>query len=358
MNILLPLFISVLTSFFLTWPTIFFSKKIGLVTNRKKRKHPAHTHKGIIPRGGGLPIFLAIIIGIFLFIKINKIILGIILGSFLITIVGLLDDYYDLSAYWRFVLNILIAAMVIGFGLGIPYISNPFGGVIDLSQPKIYLPFFGLKKIWIFADLLAIIWLVWLMNMVNWSKGVDGQLPGFVAITAFFLGLLSQRFTAHDISAEAVMILSFIISGAFLGFLPWNFYPQKIMPGYGGGALAGFMLGVLSILSFGKVGTAILILSVPMIDAIYTILRRIKNKRSPFRADWGHFHHRLLEIGWGKRRIAVFYWLVSLILGIASLFLKSLEKLIVFLSFFIVLIVFILIIEKVKKIKLIYNNFL
>jgi UDP-GlcNAc:undecaprenyl-phosphate GlcNAc-1-phosphate transferase len=122
------------------------------------------------------------------------------------------------------------------------------------------------------------------------------------------------------------------------------------MPGYGGGALAGFSLGVLSILSFGKLGTAILILSIPMIDAFYTILRRICQKKSPFRADWGHFHHRLLEIGWGRRRIAAFYWLASLILGISTLFLKGTEKLIAFLSFFVILGVFILIIEKVKKI--------
>ena len=349
------IFFAFLTSFFfsliLTIPTIYLAKKLNLVTDKRKRKHPAHVHKGIIPRAGGLPIFFAILISILIFIGINKVIVGIIIGSFLIVLVGVLDDYFDLSPYLRFLLNIIIAALVIGFGLGIPYISNPLGGVINLENPKLIINFFGLKKIWILADLLGILWLVWLMNMVNWSKGVDGQLPGFVAITAFFLGLLSQRFIAHDINVNSVLILSFIVSGAFLGFLPWNFYPQKIMPGYSGGALAGLMLGILSILSFGKVGTAILILSVPMIDAIYTIIRRVYQKKSPFRADWGHFHHRLLEIGWGKRRIAIFYWLVSFILGIASLFLKGVEKLIAFLSFFIVLIIFILIIEKVKKIK-------
>ena len=349
MNIFFAFLFSLFFSLVLTVPTIYLAKKLKLVTDKRKRKHPAHVHKGIIPRAGGVPIFLAILINILIFIGINKVIFGIILGSLLIVLVGVLDDYFDLSPYLRFLLNIIIAALVVGFGLGIPYISNPLGGVINLDNPKIIINFFGLKKIWILADLLAIFWLVWLMNMVNWSKGVDGQLPGFVAITAFFLGLLSQRFSAHDISVNSVLILSFIVSGAFLGFLPWNFYPQKIMPGYSGGALAGLMLGVLSILSFGKVGTAILILSVPMIDGIYTIIRRIYQKKSPFRADWGHFHHRLLEIGWGKRRIAIFYWLISFILGVASLFLKGLEKLIVFFSFFIILILFILIIEKVKK---------
>ena len=330
-------------------------KKIKLVTDKKKRKHPAHTHIGIVPRGGGLPIFFSFLISSLFFLDFNKIILGIIIASFLLLVIGLLDDYFDLSPYWRFFANLLISALVVSFGLGIPFISNPFGGVIRIDQWKIIIDFFGQRQVLILADTLAIIWLTWLTNMVNWSKGVDGQLPGFVTITAFFLGILSQRFTAHDISVYSVTILAFIVSGAFLGFLPWNFYPQKIMPGYGGGALAGFWLGILSILSFGKVGTAILILSIPMIDAIYTIIRRIYQKKSPFRADWGHFHHRLLEIGWGKRRVAIFYWLVSFILGVASLFLEGLEKLIVFLSFFIILIIFILIIEKVKKLRKIEN---
>jgi UDP-GlcNAc:undecaprenyl-phosphate GlcNAc-1-phosphate transferase len=185
--------------------------------------------------------------------------------------------------------------------------------------------------------------------MVNWSKGVDGQLPGFVGITAIFLGLLAQRFSAHDVTAQTVSLLSFIIAGAYLGFLPHNFYPQKIMPGYGGGGLAGFLLGILAILSFGKIGTAIVILAIPMIDAMYSILRRLKNKQSPFRADWGHFHHRLLEVGWGRRRIAVFYWIVSLVLGIASLFLEGLEKLLAFMTIAILLIVFIYLMNQLKQ---------
>jgi len=351
MNYFLPLLTTAFFSFIFTYPTIILAKKFKIVTDKNKRRHPAHTHIGVIPRGGGLPIFFSFLITGLFFLTVNKIIFGVIIASFLLLIIGLLDDYFDLSPYLRFIANLLIAALVVGFGLGIPYISNPLGGVIRLDQWKIGFDFFGHHQILILADILAIVWLTWLTNMVNWSKGVDGQLPGFVAVTAFFLGLLSQRFTVHDISIQSVTILSFIIGGAYLGFLPWNFYPQKIMPGYGGGALAGFWLGILSILSFGKVGTAILILSMPMIDAIYTIIRRVCQKKSPFKADWGHFHHRLLEIGWGKRRIAIFYWLVSFILGLSSLFLKGPEKLLAFLSFFIVLIVFILIIEKVKKIK-------
>lgn len=342
--------ISTVASYLLTIPIIYYAKKIHLVTDKKKRYHPAHTHKGIIPRGGGIPIYLAIIFATFIFFPQNKIITGILFASFFLVVVGVLDDYFDLSPYFRFLLNLLVSALVIGFGLGIPYISNPFGGIIELNRWRLTFDFFGSHSILYIADIIAVLWLTWIMNMVNWSKGVDGQLPGFVAITAFFLGLLSQRFTAHDISAQTVTIFSFIVSGAFLGFLPHNFFPQKIMPGYGGGTLAGFLLGILAILSFGKLGTAILILAIPTIDAIYTIIRRIKNKQSPFRADWGHFHHKLLELGWGKRRIAVFYWLVSIMLGVSSLFLQGIEKLTAFATLAIILLVFILIIENIKRV--------
>lgn len=341
--------VATIFSFVLTIPAISLARRLKLVTDRAARYHPAHTHVGIVPRGGGIPIFLGILATVLLFLPVNKIMVGILLASALLVIVGTIDDYSDISPYARFALNLIISAIVIGFGLGIPYLSNPFGEAIRLDTFKIQIDILGSHSIWFWADVLAIIWLTWTTNMVNWSKGVDGQLPGFVAITAIFLGLLGQRFTAHDISVQSVTLFSYIVAGAFLGFLPFNFYPQKIMPGYGGGGLAGFLLGILSILSFGKLGTAVLILAFPMLDAVYTIVRRIKKRQSPFRADWGHFHHRLLEIGWGKRRIAIFYWLISLILGVSSLFLKGVEKIIAFLTTGLILLVFMIIIDKMKK---------
>ncbi len=340
---------SFVLSYFLTIPTISLAKKYHLVTDRKKRAHPAHTHTGIIPRAGGVPIFLSLLITSFLFLTINKIMFGVLFSSALLVILGVLDDYFDLSPYLRFVANLLIATIVIGFGLGIPFISVPTLGVIHLDQWKLSFQFLGTHSVLFIADLLAIIWLTWTMNMVNWSKGIDGQLPGFVGITAFFLGLLASRFTRHDISVQSVTLFSFIISGAYLGFLPFNFYPQKIMPGYGGGALAGLLLGILSILSFGKLGTAILILAVPMMDAVYTILRRLVQKKSPFRADWGHLHHKLLDVGWGKRRIAFFYWFVSFSLGLLSLTLKGWGKLVALIVVAVFLFIFIIVLELVKK---------
>ncbi len=338
-------------SYLATIPTIYYAKKFGLVTDKKIRKHPAHTHVGVVPRGGGIPIFIAFLIASFLFIEFNKLYFGILIASALTLGVGVLDDYFDLSPYLRFGLNLLICTIAIGFGLGIPFVSNPFGGVIRLDMWRITFHIFGsTHSILPLADFLALIWLTWITNMVNWSKGIDGQMPGFVSIAAVFLALLSQRFIAHDVSAVNVLFFGMIVAGAFAGFLPFNFFPQQIMPGYGGGSLAGFWLGILSILSFGKIGTFILVLAVPLLDASYTIIRRIKNGASPFRADRGHLHHRLMELGWGKRRIAVFYWLVTALLGCASLFLNGIEKLIAFGMVAVFLALFIVIVDKKKAI--------
>lgn len=355
MNILpyLPFFFAAAISYLITPLAIRLAKQFNLITDASTRNHPAHTHQGIIPRGGGIPIYTALLFASLVFLPMQKIIIGILISNAFLLTLGLFDDRYDLSPYLRFIINITISGMVVLFGIGIPYVSNPFGGVIRLDFWKVTYDIFGMRSILVFADIVAIIWLTWTMNMVNWSKGVDGQLPGFVAITAFFLGLLSQRFIAHDIQAETVMQLSFIVAGAYAGFIPFNFYPQRIMPGYGGGAMAGFLLGILAILSFGKVGTSLLILAIPMIDAMYAIIRRLSKKASPFRADWGHFHHKLLEIGWGKRRIAVFYWIVSFILGLCSLFLTGLEKFFAFITIGIALLAFIVIIDRMKKVNVV-----
>jgi UDP-GlcNAc:undecaprenyl-phosphate GlcNAc-1-phosphate transferase len=143
-------------------------------------------------------------------------------------------------------------------------------------------------------------------------------LSGVVTIAALVIAVLSFRFSA-DITEWPVTILAAILAGASLGFLPWHMYPQKIMPGFSGSNLTGFLLGVLSILTTTKVGTLFLVLGVPLIDSGYTLIRRILQGKSPVWGDGGHLHHRLLDVGWSKKGVAYFYWLVTAILGIIAL---------------------------------------
>ncbi len=323
---------ALITAFLITFcatPLVrWIAGRLGLVDELRVRPHPAHTHHSIIPRAGGLAIFIGIILAILFFIPLTKLIFGIIVAATILTLVGLIDDKHDINPYLRLATNATAALIVIGAGAGIPFITNPITGtVLRLDTWRIASAFFGPPTILIWADVLAFVWLLWTVNIVGWSAGDDGQMPGFVAISAFILGLLSLRYSQTDVSQLYVTILSFLVAGSFLGFLPWNVYPQKIMPGYGGKTLAGFFLALLGILSFGKLGTAILVLGIPTMDAVYTLIRRMGKGKSPVWADRGHLHHRLLDLGWGRRRIALFYWGVSAILGWIALTVTSQQKL-------------------------------
>jgi UDP-GlcNAc:undecaprenyl-phosphate GlcNAc-1-phosphate transferase len=346
--ILIPI-ASLLITFLSTPLTIILAKKIRLVDDPKTRPHPAHTHKGIIPRGGGLPLFLGIFLPVLFMFPFTGPIVGIFFGSAILILVGLWDDRKDRSPYIRFATNSLAALLVIGVGIRIPYITNPFGGIISLDTFKVSFDFLGSHQFFILADIIAFIWIIWTTNIVGWSGGVDGQLPGFVAISSLVIGILSFRFASLDPQQFYVTYLCLATAGAFLGFLPWNFYPQKIMPGYGGKTLAGFMLAILSILSFSKLGTALLVLSVPMIDAAFIFTGRILAGKSPVWATSGHLHHRLLSLGWSKRRIAIFYWLISAIVGMAALMLNSKQKLFVGVLIVVLFVGFILWINFIRK---------
>jgi len=324
----LPLFVSFLISFFFTPLTILLAKKINLVDNPKTHKLPKVVHRYPVPRGGGIPIFLSLLT-LLLFLPPNKPLMGIIIGATIALVVGLLDDKFEekISPFARLATNFLAAGAVVGAGIGISFITNPLsGGVIHLDSPRLVLDILGEKRsIWVVADIFALFWISWCMNFVGWSAGVDGQLPGFVAVAATVIGILSLRFT-QDITQWPVIVLAATTTGAFLGFLPWNFYPQKIMPGYGGKSLAGFLLGTLSILSGAKLATAILVLGIPFTDAVFLIFKRIYEGRLPVFGGREHLHHRLLDLGWSKKKIACFYWLTSIILGFLALNLNSRQK--------------------------------
>lgn len=289
-------------------------RSIGLVDRSTKTQHPKHIHTTAVPRGGGIPIFLSIFFATLLFIKIDTQMAGIFLGAAIIAAAGIVDDVFDISPYLRLGLGIIAAGLVVSTGIGISYISNPIGmGVIHFDQQLV-------------TSMITVIWIVWGMNFVNMgAKGLDGQLPGVTMIAAIVMGILSFRFV-NDITTWPSAYLAFALAGAYGGLLVFNVYPQKIMPGWGGGALAGYFLAVLAILSGAKVATAMIVLGVPLMDVIYVIIRRIASGRSPVWGDTSHLHHQLLKIGWSKRQVAAFYWLVTALLGIIALQLNSQMK--------------------------------
>ncbi len=323
----LPLLAAALTTFFITPTIIKIAWKIGIIDDPKKNKHPKVIHTYPTPRGGGLAIFSGVVVSSLLFLPLDKHSIGILFGGLILSILGILDDKYNLHPIGRLIVQFIVACFPIASGIGIAYISNPFGGIIDLSHPQITFSFLGDEKsIWLLSDLFALFWIVTLMNFINMgAKGVDGQLTGTVIVAAATISILSLKYSA-DITQWPVIILSSITTGAYLGFLPWHIYPQKIMPGFGGSTLAGFLLGVLSILSTTKVGTLMVVLAVPLIDTSFTILRRILSGKSPFWGDRGHLHHKLLDLGLSKMGVAYFYWGITAILGVAAINLNASSK--------------------------------
>jgi len=324
--VFLPAVTSLLVVFLATPIIIKLAPRLGILDDPKKRHHPASLHKKPLPRGGGLSIFLGILIASLFFLPLDQRILGILLGATVIIVVGFLDDRRDINPYFRLLSQILAAGIIVASGIGIAFVSNPLGGIIDLSTPRISFELLGeFREIWIFSAIFGFLWIVALMNAVSWASGVDGQLSGFAIIAAGVLVILSLRFV-EDQSQWPVIILASITLGAFLGFFPWHVFPQKIMPGFGGATLAGFMLAVLSILATAKVGTLLVVLAIPLADAGYAITRRVVARKSPVWGDRKHLHHRLLDSGWSKKKIAYFYWVATALLGAAALNLNAKAK--------------------------------
>lgn len=309
--------------------TIKLAKKFGLVDDPSKRPHPAHVQNRIVPRAGGLAIYIGLSLTIFIFLPVEKHIQGIFAGISILLLTGLLDDKLkNFNPYLRLALLFMAALTAVSSGIGISFVSNPFSwltpsvapSVISLDQIIIPFNFLGPHKIILIADIFALFWIVTLTQVVNWSKGVDGQMPGITTVTALILGILSLKlFYQGDPNQLNVAILAFITAGASFAFLIFNWHPAKIFPGFSGSTILAFMLAILSILSGTKIATALLVLAIPVADFTYTFWRRVLSGHSPVWADQEHLHHRLLELGWSHQQISLFYILGSAMLGAVAL---------------------------------------
>ena len=297
-------------------------------------------HKKMIPLGGGLAIFASffIIVGL-AFVEGSRLgqeitsrsMLGLLIGSLILMVGGFLDDKYNLRPRYQFLFPILAALSVIVFGIGIPAVTNPSGGLIDLSTIRI--PVDGLGNVVLFADLLVFIWLIGMMYTTKFLDGLDGLVAGITGIGAlviFFLCLQKQWFQPE------IALVSIIFAGACLGFLVWNWHPAKIFLGEGGSLFAGFILGTLAIISGGKITATLLIVGVPMLDLIRVVIRRLQNKKPIYIGDSEHLHFRLLESGLSHKQSVLLLYSISFLFGLCALFLQSSEKLIA-LSFLFIL---------------------
>lgn len=356
---IVPFLVAVAVSVLLTYAIRRIAIRIGAVdipAQAPERK----IHDKPVPLLGGTAIFLTLVIVTTTYTLFTdrviggyllpKHLIGIAIGGLLIMIGGYLDDRYNLSPSKQIIWPILSCLAVVGSGIGIEYISNPFGGTVALDSVEFKLFSFGGIPYYItlFADLFALCWLMGMMFTTKFLDGLDGLVSGVTTIGAGILFFLSLN---KDVAQPETALLAVILVGASLGFLIFNFHPAKIFLGEGGSLFTGFMLGVLSIISGAKIATALLIMSIPILDVVWVIVRRLFiERRSPFKtADKKHIHFRLLESGLSHRQSVVLLYGVSALFGGLALFLHGAQKVLALSIAFVVMIVLSIILVNRQK---------
>lgn len=283
---------------------IRFSLKINAVDKPNSRK----VHKGLMPTLGGLSIFFSFLIGLALLQPSNTYHLSIVIGAFIIIILGFFDDLYALTAKSKFIVQIIAACVVVFYGgLQVEFINLPFGGQLE----------FG----WLSA-IVTILWIVGITNAINFIDGLDGLAAGVSAIALFTIAVM-----AILMGNVYVLSIAIILFWSILGFLPFNFFPAKIFMGDTGALFLGFMIAVLSLLGFKNITIIsfiipILILAVPIFDTGVAIVRRLVQKRPISSPDSSHLHHRLVKLGMTHMQTVIFMYVLSGMFGVAAILLS------------------------------------
>lgn len=360
---IVPFVIAMAVAVVLTW----LVRRIALryqVVDRPETDPERKAQKKPVPLLGGVAIFgavLLVVVGYALFTErliggylLPKHLIGIGVGGLLLMIGGLLDDRFHVSPAKQIIWPIVAAVVVIISGIGVTYISNPFGGVLylDSIQWKLFTVGDTPYHIVVLADIFAFLWLMGMMYTTKFLDGLDGLVSGITTIGAAILLFLS---ISQDVGQPETALIAAIVAGAAAGFLLFNFHPAKIYLGEGGSVFAGFMLGTLAILSGAKIATALLIMGIPILDVLWVIIRRLAKGESPFHtADTKHLHFQLLHIGFSHRVAVLLLYTITIFFGGTAIFLSnSQEKLwamIALLGVMVALVVAIVVQYKHKKI--------
>lgn len=319
--------VAAVLSYFFTPPVKNFAHKVGAIDVPKDARR---MHKKPIPRLGGLAIYGGFLCSILIFGQLDETMLCVLLGAAIIVALGIFDDVLALGAKLKFVVQIVAAAIPVCIGdLQIGLFTN--------LNPLSDTPFVHLG---ILAVPVTIIWIVGITNAVNLIDGLDGLAVGvssIAAITMLAVALLTGNMP--------IAITMAALAGACIGFMPYNLNPAKIFMGDTGSTFLGYILATLSITGLFKMYAIIsfavpfLILGIPIFDISFAFLRRIAHGQNPMKADRGHFHHRLIDMGFSQKQAVAIAYMLTGILGLAAVLLTSsgeLKALILIAAIFIV----------------------
>ncbi len=318
------LVVAALSSWVLTFPARRLALQIGYVAQPDERK----IHQQVTPESGGAAIFVAMLVTWAVAATIPALDqlfhgssepLGLILGATAIFVVGIIDDFRDMSAPAKVAGQVLAACILSFLGVTWYQFKIPLAGVVQISP--------------VWAPLLTSLWVIAITNAVNLIDGLDGLAAGVVAIASGALAVYGLHLQAlGNLPADNIgPLIAIITCGICLGFLPHNFHPAKIFMGDAGALLLGLLMAASTMLIGGRwadTGAAagrvartgqtyfffaplfipFFILGVPMVDMAFAFVRRTANRSGFSTPDKNHLHHRLLRLGHGHRRSVLILW--------------------------------------------------
>ncbi|WP_042462504.1 glycosyltransferase family 4 protein [Neobacillus dielmonensis] len=280
-------------------------KKLAFVIGATDQPNQRKVHQSIMPRLGGLAIFISFLTGMIILQPENHSLPAILLGCLIIVLTGLLDDLYELPAKYKLIGQVFAALSVIFVGnLQVMFINLPFGGQLQ----------FGL-----FSIPFTLLWIVGITNAINLIDGLDGLAAGVSSIALITISVIA--FIQGNLFVVAVGL---VVLASTLGFLIYNFHPAKIFMGDTGALFLGFIISVLSLLGFKNVTfisfiIPVIVLGVPISDTIFAIIRRIVEKKPLSAPDKSHLHHCLLRIGYSHRQTVLIIYAMAACFGLFAL---------------------------------------
>jgi UDP-GlcNAc:undecaprenyl-phosphate GlcNAc-1-phosphate transferase len=247
------------------------------------------------PLLGGLAIFAGVLLGAALFVPMNDQIRALLYAAAFITAFGALDDWRDLPPGTKLAGQVVAALICVLNGVRVENVTVPFVGAVNFGEDA--------------GGMLTVFGLLAIMNVVNFSDGIDGLAAGVCAISAAAFAII-----AFDLQRDAAATLAAVVSGAALGFLVHNFHPASVFMGDCGSNLLGLLLGGIVVEGSLKTNALIalvvplVVLAVPFLDTGFVVAKRIKYRRPVYRADSNHFHHRFHRIGFSQRRTVLYLY--------------------------------------------------
>lgn len=315
-----PFLLVFLATFILSLTLTPLAARLGVRLGLADEPGGRRLHTGKIARTGGLAITISFLFGVLVTLMLdlprndpNELtrIAGLIAGTTIVFVFGLLDDKFEFRPGVQFVAQFSASLVAMASLIIIERFNNP------ITNEQIILDNTGL------IVALSLFWLMGMMNTVNWLDGLDGLAAGLAAIFSAILFLAMIQTTATQQPQISLAPLPLALLGATLGFLPYNFQPARVFMGSSGALVLGFALGSLGIIGGAKVATVLLVLAVPILDVAWLIVSRLRQGRSPFAGGRDHLHFRLVDLGLSQRQIVIGYWIISGLFGALALLIEA-----------------------------------